>query len=109
MNKNANGKEPTYSLDQLDFIMKHAAECTAKELSEALKLPVYIIWGIGYRNGLTFRPCKKQRQSAYQPEEKLKHRVPADLLPDPKPAKMKRAPAEYSNSGYLRTAKTYEA
>jgi hypothetical protein len=107
MNKNANGKEPTYSLAQLDFIMKHASACTAKELAEALKLPLYTVWGIGYRNGLQFRPCKKQRQSSFDPEAKLKHVVPADLMPDPAPARVKRPKAVYDNGGYLKTLETY--
>lgn len=98
----------SYSLAQFDFILKHASECTAKELSDALKLPLYTVWGIGYRNGITFRPCKKRSRPAFDPEEKLKHRVPKSLQADPSPTPVKRAKAEYSNSGYLKTAQTYD-
>lgn len=102
-----NGKEPCYSLAQLDFIMKYSKDHTVRELASALGLPNHVVWGIGYRNGLEFKPANKKVKLSPGPEEKLKHQVPKSLRPDAAPEPIKRVRGEYSNTGYLETLQRY--
>lgn len=95
-----------YSLAQFQFLLQHAKEMTAKEMSDGLKLPIHIITGIGYRHGIQFK--KANRRLKENPEKELKHVVPKSLLPDPEPQrKFERVKGEYSNGGYLQLLDHY--
>jgi hypothetical protein len=100
-------KTPSYTLWDLDFILKHHSEYTAREMSVKLNIRIGIIWGIGYRNGIQYRRAHSwQKDQIFIPSDVV--RVHRSLLPDPEPEKPKRVKAEYSNSVYLETAKRYD-
>jgi hypothetical protein len=101
-------KTPSYTLRDLDFILKYHWEYTAREMAAKLNIRIGIIWGIGYRQGIEYKRAHGWRkQETPIPESRARQRVPADLMPDPEPEKPKRVRGEYSNSGYLSTLEKY--
>jgi hypothetical protein len=99
--------KPTFSLEQMDYIMKNAKDMTVKELSDELGLPKYTIAAMGYRHGFTFKKANRRVKESPTFTRGPYHKVPAHLLPDPPPPKIVRPAPVYDNSGYLKTLQTY--
>lgn len=100
----------TYTVEQMDFILRNHKEMTVRQIADHLKIPTYVVSGIGYRYELEFKRHNRRVKYSPDPEEKLKHVVPNSLKPDPAPARItQRPPASYSNTGYLKTLETYNA
>lgn len=97
----------TYTVEQMDFILKNCKDMTVRQIADHLKIPTYVVTGIGYRYELEFKRHNRRVKYSPDPEEKLKHVVPKSLRADPPPAKIVRPAAVYDNTGYLKTAQIY--
>lgn len=96
----------TYTVEQMDFILRNYKEMTVRQISDHLKIPTYVVTGIGYRYKLEFKRHNRRVKLSPEPEAGLKHIVPKSLKADP-PAKIIRPVAAYDNTGYLKTFETY--
>ena len=97
----------TYTVEQMDFILRNHKEMTVRQIADHLKIPTYVVTGIGYRYELEFKRHNRRMKYSADPEEKLKHIVPKGLRADPAPAKIIRPAATYDNTGYLKTLEIY--
>lgn len=97
----------TYTVEQMDFILRNYKEMTVRQIADKLNIPTYVVSGIGYRYKLEFRRKNQRIKQSPDSTAKLKGIVPRSLRPDPPPAKIIRPVAAYDNTGYLKTLETY--